>query len=191
MEQDLPLAPHYSLFFIVLSATILFLVFRSVLNPLSRLPGPLLSRWTNIRLKINILLGNRMNYVHKLHAQYGPVVRISPGEVSIADLPTVKRIHKVSSHFHKSPWYFTFTNGKVNTFTMADPAQHAARRKLLAQPMSESGLKSFEDHVKSKVQLTVKRLSEEEGARGCADVLKWVSAQVLMQFHSFPVGYGP
>lgn len=173
VEQTLSLIPQRTLIYITISAAVLVLLFRPFSKSLSKLPGPFLSKWTNLELKIQVLLGKRIYYVHSLHTRYGPVVRLSPGEVSVANPSTAKQIHKVSSAFNKSPWYFNFTGGKTNIFTMTDRAQHSSRKKLLAQPMSESGLRSFEEHIKSRALLTVSKIAQEEDTEGCADVFKW------------------
>ncbi len=36
---------------------------------------------------------NRTRYIHKLHLQYGPVVRIAPNEVAFASAAAVKEIY--------------------------------------------------------------------------------------------------
>jgi hypothetical protein len=40
-------------------------------DPLSALPGPWISRVTDIILKYHWLIGNRAKYVHSLHEKYG------------------------------------------------------------------------------------------------------------------------
>lgn len=137
------------------------------------MPGPILSRFTTLPLKIQTLLGRRIHHIHALHDHYGPVVRVSPHEVSIASPPAAKQIHKVSSAFPKTKWYTSFTQITDRIFAMTDRKQHAARRRLLAHPLSESGLRVFEAHVKSRIELAVARIGEEMKVQGYADVMKW------------------
>lgn len=137
------------------------------------MPGPLLSRFTTLHLKVITLLGRRVHYIHDLHGNYGPVVRISPHEVSVAHPPAAKQIHKVSAPFPKTEWYTSFTQITDRLFAMTDRKVHAARRRLLAHPLSESGLKVFEVHVKSRIELAVSRIAEDVERQGYADVMKW------------------
>ncbi|KAL1895033.1 hypothetical protein Sste5346_005453 [Sporothrix stenoceras] len=77
--------------------------------PLSHIPGSWHTRVTRLVLKYHILKGRRMYYVHALHEVYGPVVRIVPEEVGVADPAAVARIHRIGGGFLKGPWY-TKTN---------------------------------------------------------------------------------
>ena len=72
---------------------------------LYQIPGPLLSRYTNLPLKWHVIQGKRTQYIHRLHQSYGPVVRIAPYEVAFSDLETHHQIHKIGSQFTKSKWY--------------------------------------------------------------------------------------
>lgn len=40
-------------------------------GPLSKVPGPMIARWTNLILKYHTLQGDRMQYIDHLHARYG------------------------------------------------------------------------------------------------------------------------
>ena len=125
-------------------------------------------------LRLQVLLGNRVHYVHAMHAKYGPVVRITPDEVSVSSPQAVRQVHRVSPPFPKTAWYKRFTRVRPNSaFGMTDRYEHAARRRLIAQPLSETGLKTFEDQVKSRVQLAVRRIDDEIKREGHADVMKW------------------
>lgn len=73
-----------------------------VASPLSRVPRPTWTKWIDLPLKYPILTGERVRYVHSLHEAYGPIVRISPNEVSLADTAAAKTIYKMGSHFHRT-----------------------------------------------------------------------------------------
>ncbi|KAK4981041.1 hypothetical protein LTR28_007969 [Elasticomyces elasticus] len=100
-------------------------------------------------------------------------VRISPTEVSISDLDSFKTIHRVGSGFQKSEWYLRFNeSAHPGIFAMTDPKQHAARRRLFAQPFSNSYIQTFEPAVRQKVNLAVAKI-KRGAASGSADILKW------------------
>ncbi|KAL3454899.1 hypothetical protein BJX64DRAFT_295631 [Aspergillus heterothallicus] len=40
-------------------------------NPLSSIPGPQITKWTDLILKYYTVLGQRPRYVHALHEKYG------------------------------------------------------------------------------------------------------------------------
>lgn len=141
-------------------------------TPLSHLPGPFLSNYTTIPLKIAILSGNRTLYIHALHETYGPAIRISPSEAAIASLPSFKLIHRVgASGFRKSDWYqkFVDSEGAPGLFAETDVKKHGARRRLFAGSFSKTSILGFEERVRGKVEMGVRKMKRE----GRTDVLKW------------------
>jgi hypothetical protein len=84
-------------------------IYRRLSSPVTRLPGPTISKFTGLYLKWNELHANRTLYVHSLHETYGPVVRIAPGEVSFTSWAAVKEIYCSSgSGYDKSDFYDLF-----------------------------------------------------------------------------------
>ncbi|KAG9889857.1 hypothetical protein KCV05_g18399, partial [Aureobasidium melanogenum] len=85
-------------------------IYVSFTSPLKDVPGPWISRYTNLQLKFAVTGGRRIFYIDDLHKKYGPIVRISPKEVAVADPAAFKQIHAVSSKFTKDIWYEKLTN---------------------------------------------------------------------------------
>lgn len=85
---------------------------------------------------------------------------------TVGDPHAFQQIHKIGSGFHKTQWYSELTSFDApQMFTMSDAKQYAARRKLLARGISKSYLRAtWEELVKSKVKLTVRKM-KEEGSR--------------------------
>lgn len=145
-------------------------------SPLSKLPGPWYSKYTNSVLRFHTLSGRRIFYVDELHKRYGGVVRVAPHEVAVADLAGVCQIHKVSSGFLKSSFYANLTpDQNPGIFAMRDPYAHAARRKLFARAFSNSSLKIHWDaEVRWKATLAVQKIKQDAlDAEKGADILKW------------------
>ncbi|KAL2831535.1 putative cytochrome P450 [Aspergillus cavernicola] len=169
-------ARNLPLFWATLSALLLAVsvIIRRWNGPLSSLPGPWISRITDIVLKYHWLTGNRAKYVHSLHGKYGPVVRVGPNEVDISEHTTAKEIHRVGSHFMKPEFYRHLTRYDLqNLFNTSDPKFHRERRRLLSSPMSASSLKRMEPLIRLRVRLAIRRIQEEMETRGTADVYKW------------------
>ena len=126
-------------------------------------------------------LKTRMNpdlrKVHSLHAAYGPIVRIGPNELSVADLPATRDIHRVGSPYLKAQWYSKFTaESEPGIFAMRDPKDHARRRKLFGAAFARSGLARWEGALQERTSLAVRgirRDAEAGGLGGKADILKW------------------
>ncbi len=85
-------------------------LWRSLASPLRRVPGPPLSVFGSWALKFHEFRANRTRYVHGLHLEYGPVVRIAPNEVSFASLEGVREIYgSGGSGYDKTEFYNLFT----------------------------------------------------------------------------------
>ena len=124
-----------------------------------------------------VLGGARADYIHALHQQYGPIVRIAPNEVAINDPASFKDIHRIGSGFTKTKWYeYLNTNGVgkcLGVFNMTNPKEHAARRKLLARGFSQRHLREqWETIVRDKVNLAVARI-KADAVSGTADAVSY------------------
>ncbi|KAL0930585.1 cytochrome p450 monooxygenase [Colletotrichum truncatum] len=115
-----------------------------------------------------------MYYIDYLHQTFGPVVRISPDEVSIADPEGFIAIHRMGSGFNKAKYYQELTGGaKPGIFTMMNPKTHAARRRLFARAFTASSLReNCEAIVRAKVEMATDRI-RSEAIGGSADIHKW------------------
>ncbi|KAK7191545.1 cytochrome P450 [Paraphaeosphaeria sporulosa] len=159
-------------------ALVVALVFRFVYvaatSPTRSLPGPWHTRFTHLRLKRAVMTGQRSFYIHSLHERYGPIVRISPHEVAVADLDAFKEIHKIGTKYLKSEWYQRLANfPKAGIFTMIDPREHGPRRKLLSRSFSRSYLlENWESTVRDKVELCVSQI-KKNAEHDVADVYHW------------------
>lgn len=108
-----------------------------------------------------------------MHEKYGPVVRYSPHEVDVSDPKTCQRIHSVKTGFFKSPFYSLLITDSSSVFNEIRPEIHRKYKRLLSNPMSETGLKTFLPRIDSKVRLAIQRIRDENKTRGAADIAKW------------------
>ena len=68
-------------------------IYSATLHPLAGIPGPRLSSWTRIPYWIHVFLSDIVEWQHKLHTQYGPVVRFGPTDVSYIGIQAWKDVH--------------------------------------------------------------------------------------------------
>lgn len=126
---------------------------------LRRLPGPFFSRLTGLPLSIAAFKGRRAQWLYELHKKYGPVVRVAPGEVSVADSAHYRTIYSNPKTSHKDTSFYgaaSFT-GLDNIFQMVNREQHAARRKLVAAPYSLQSMHKLEHIIRNKSRLLADR----------------------------------
>ncbi|KAH6698497.1 cytochrome P450 monooxygenase [Leptodontidium sp. MPI-SDFR-AT-0119] len=158
--------------------SIIRMLHRAYFGPLSKVPGPWYAQLTRLRLKAAVFLGNRAQYIHTLHLKFGPVVRIAPKEVSVADPEGFRAIHQVGSPFMKSKWYESTNCGPVDAplgiFQMTDAKDHAARRRMFARGFSMSQLRErWESGIREIVEMAIASIRRDIDTRGSADILKW------------------
>lgn len=132
-------------------------IYRIYLHPLSSYPGPILAKLTPLYSTYHAYLGDRHLLLHRLHAEYGTIVRWAPNAVSINDSTALKEIygHGPSSRLvRKSDFYKAFpaVKGVHNTHNAIDTKVHARKRRVLAQAFSEAALRGLEGLVLGTVQ---------------------------------------
>ncbi|UKZ96348.1 uncharacterized protein TrAFT101_011145 [Trichoderma asperellum] len=115
---------------------------RCLRSPLSKIPGPTVSKFTTLVLKWKEIHAQRTTYVHQLHLQYGPVVRIAPNEVSFTSWEALKEIYcSGGSGYDKTEFYDLFKiYGRRTMFTTLDKAGHAKRKRILADRYANSNV---------------------------------------------------
>ena len=83
-------------------------------SPIIKVPGPIYTKFTSLCLMKREFSSNRRLYIHRLHQQYGPVVRLSPNEVSFTSLEALKEIYTSGgSGFDKTEFYSLFMQFKT------------------------------------------------------------------------------
>lgn len=174
----------------------LFLTYRVLLSPLASLPGPRITAVTSLWLKYQEFKGGRTVKLDLLHQIYGPVVRISPSEVSFNSYTALKEIYGMRSDFSKSDFYDLFVYyDERNTFTSLDRPnvrsgpvgfvlvcsnmlQHSAKKKVVADRYHKSYV--MQDQVANKIQTHASNfLSQVKRTSGAMDVYTWLHYYAL------------
>ncbi|KAL4957551.1 benzoate 4-monooxygenase cytochrome P450 [Aspergillus filifer] len=100
---------------------------------LSHIPGPSLNKLTPILLTIVDILLRRRSKIRQWHAQYGPIIAISPKEVSVATLTATREVYGTSNRLEKSAYFRHFEGyGERSVFAAPSVAEHSAKRRLTA-----------------------------------------------------------
>jgi hypothetical protein len=76
-------------------------IYRRYFHPLSKFPGPFWASITRWWMVSEIFSGEHEKHINALHEKYGPIVRIAPNEVAIADPHAVKVIYSTGGGFTK------------------------------------------------------------------------------------------
>jgi benzoate 4-monooxygenase len=69
------------------------------------IPGPVLAKFSDLWLGRVAALGHRSEVVHELHQRYGPLVRLAPNHVSVADPTALQTVYAHGNGSTKSEFY--------------------------------------------------------------------------------------
>ncbi|OCH89926.1 cytochrome P450 [Obba rivulosa] len=130
--------------FVILTTSYLFktLFHRVFRSPLAHLPGPQITVISGLCLVFKEFTRQRRKWIHKLHLQYGPIVRLSPNEVSFATWDAAKEIYvSGGSGYDKTSFYDLFDNFSTkNTFSTLDKDMHATTKRRFIDRYNKSSV---------------------------------------------------
>ncbi|KAH8788403.1 cytochrome P450 [Diaporthe sp. PMI_573] len=157
----------------------LYLVF---LHPLSKVPGPRLAKITELWRTNRYIRGYWHRDILDLHRKYGPVVRISPNEVSIVSPEVSKTVYSYSGGTQKTDWYDVWralggTEGRNSTafFGATDPNQHAFLRRRVSTTYTLSTILAAEPKVQGVLDSLWERFDEFAKAKQPINLTEWSS----------------
>jgi len=155
---------HPLIVIVAISAALLVsrCIYRITLHPLSHIPGPLLPKLTSLWLHYHAYIGDEATVIHKVHAQYGSLVRVSPNEVDIGDADAIAPIYVTKGGFPKAPCYANFDiDGHKTIFSATDAEYRTPRAKAVVPMFSTKNIRDNEAALYSCVDRMVQRIQEE------------------------------
>ena len=187
-------------------AAAIYIAYQRLFCPLARIPGPLtasLSKWWIVK---HTRSGDMHREMIRLHALHGPLVRIGPNEISVADPPAFKKIYGycfvfllfeyiaymltfypgAGSKFRKAPWYGAVQgHRKFDLFAEQDESIHSAQRRLVSRIYSLDNLKSLEPYVNDTISRFIGKMQELQGTH--VDMGKWMQLFAFGMSDSYPI----
>ncbi|KAF3771129.1 cytochrome P450 [Cryphonectria parasitica EP155] len=121
------------------------------------IPAPFPAQFTNLWLLSTCRRGNRYEVVDQLHKKLGPLVRIQPDHVSVADDEAIQIIYGHGNGFLKSDFYDAFVSIKRGLFNTRDRAEHTRKRKIVSHTFSLKSISQFEPYIHGNLELFVKQ----------------------------------
>ncbi|KAF2737217.1 cytochrome P450 [Polyplosphaeria fusca] len=163
------------------------------LHPYARYPGPFLAkltswhRWYTLRYHIDA------NVRLPLHVRYGPIVRIAPDEVSIADPAAIDAISRRA--FTKTDFYDNFDprlGGRPEIFAERDERKHDGLKRMLVPLFRAESVAKYEGYIDDILGVFCDKMDERVG--DTVDLAEWVARfswdTVGRMVHSFDGGFG-
>nr|QKG86308.1 NotG [Aspergillus sp. FM242] len=138
------------------------LVYRAHYHPLRSLPGPYGARLSGLWFSINLRDRPAFRKLYELHEEYGPVVRVGPSELSIADPEAVDLIYGFRSRCSKSSFY---DNGHpmLSLHSHRSRAAHDQRRRIWSTGFGDRALRGYETRIRGYREKLFHRLNAAAG----------------------------
>ncbi|OKL56264.1 hypothetical protein UA08_08508 [Talaromyces atroroseus] len=138
-------------------------IYRLFLHPFAHVPGPLLARLTDVYGLYHAWLQDTHLAIHRLHLQYGPIVRYGPDRILVNDVYGMKEIYGYNANFAKGKVYEALRFNPVHSvFNATDKNMHRRKRRLVAQGFSEAALRASEGCILKHVDRFVDGLLSED-----------------------------
>ncbi|KAH9478620.1 Cytochrome P450 monooxygenase 89 [Psilocybe cubensis] len=122
-----------------------------------RIPGPFLAKFSDIWLGWVSKNGHRSEVVHSMHEKYGPIVRIAPNHVSIAEPDALNIVYAHGNGALKSDFYDAFVSIARGIFNTRDRSEHARKRKIVSHIFAPKSVVEFEPQIREYVALLLKQ----------------------------------
>ncbi|PGH19851.1 hypothetical protein AJ80_03768 [Polytolypa hystricis UAMH7299] len=142
MAFILPTLSTAAIFSVLLLCIFKFVIYPAFISPLSKIPNAHLTApvfpcwilWNRFRMR-----GNKT--IHEAHEKHGPIVRLSPSEISINCVDGgIRTVY--AGGFEKHDWYPRVFGayGTISMFSMVGSKRHSVRKRMLSNIYSKSYL---------------------------------------------------
>ena len=122
------------------------LVYRLLVSPLNRFPGPLGARISSLWLSAHVTDHDAYKKLLKLHERHGDFVRIGSNDLSIIHPKAVGAIYGVGSRCEKAAWYDQ-NRPVISMQTTRHRATHDKRRRIWSAAFSDKAIRSHEERI--------------------------------------------
>lgn len=165
--------PHLGVFtpkyLLTLYAPILFLiyyllwvVYARTFHPLAKIPGPFWPSISQTWLMWRHQKGDIEYHQRALHKRYGPIIRIGPDQVAVADPIAIPLIYPTQNPLKKTDWYRPWRpqglDSQLDLFTQTDEKAHAAYRRIVGGVYSLRSILKSEKELDQTLGIFLERL---------------------------------
>ncbi|TID12828.1 cytochrome P450 [Venturia nashicola] len=141
---------------------ILWTIYARTLHPLANIPGPFWPSISRTWLMWRHHKGDIEIVERVLHQQYGPILRIAPDEVVVADPKYIPQIYRIQKPLQKTDWYIPWRpqglDSQPDLFTQTNEKAHAAYRRIVGGVYSFSSIAKNEPGMDVILNLFMERL---------------------------------
>ncbi|KAH8749227.1 cytochrome P450 [Diaporthe sp. PMI_573] len=173
---------------------LLLVLHRLFFSPIANIPGSKLTAATGwYETYYDVFKGGQFIFkLEEWHQRYGPIIRINPWEVHIAD-PEFYDVLYSSKSRHSKPEAWRYRFGlPLSTFDVIHHDQHRYRRQAIAPPFSRKRVLEYEPSIQKYVNRMCDRiLGDYRGTQRpvCLDEAYAALTSDVINDHSFGISY--
>lgn len=155
-----------------------WIIYARTLHPLAKVPGPFWPSVSRTWIMFRMYAGNMEKYQRLYHEKYGPIVRIAPNEVAIADPQAIPKIYPLENPNQKTDWYTAWRprafDSRTDLFTESDEQVHTSYRRIVGSTYGLTSVLKNEQAIDEVLLLFLKRIGELADSRTAFDFGAWL-----------------
>ncbi|GAP84938.2 putative Cytochrome P450 [Rosellinia necatrix] len=167
---------------LLVSYQLSIVLYNLTFHPLAAFPGPFLGRCTLLWRLVATMKGHMPQTLQKQHQKYGPVVRVSPNELSFCTLQSYKDIYGFpppgGAQCTKSGYYDIVGSGfKIPcVVSERDPTLSGKKKKNLSAGFSPKALAAQENIMHQHINAFIEGigLESQKSSKG-TDMVEWLA----------------
>ncbi|KAI8931386.1 hypothetical protein NX059_011719 [Plenodomus lindquistii] len=185
---------NYSVYHIAIAGLVLFscyaignAIYQLYFSPLSKFPGPKLAAitlWYEFYYDV-IKWGRYWVEVNKMHEKYGPIVRISPSELHVADPSFLDTLYTRSAPRDRYSFLTGQFGNELTTFSTNSHQLHRIRRGAISPFFSKQRVFGLQGPVWAHVEKLCTRLEEFKASQRpipLGDAFGCLTADVIIEY---------
>lgn len=139
----------------------IYLIYYIKFHPLAHIPGPFISKFSNIPWLLRFLSGYEYKHDVQLFKKYGPLVRVGPNTLAFSD-PSF-----LSAVYNRDAWKgenYNVSEG-YGIFGIKSSRVHAERKKMLNHPFNTESVKGYRTIIQKNVDFWLDALDQTHATR--------------------------
>ncbi|KAL1886600.1 hypothetical protein Plec18167_000532 [Paecilomyces lecythidis] len=168
-------------------------VYRLFFHPLSKIPGPPVAACTSLWLAYHTYIGDEATAIYDLHRKYGPVLRVGPEDIDIAEGDAIEAIYLERGGFQKSRPYTKFDiDGHPTIFSTLTMDERASRAKAVVPLFSTASIRNSNRVLCEVIDAFISRLRHEAATGQAVNVLNLTRSMAVdaVSSYLFQQNYG-
>ncbi|KAH6704365.1 putative cytochrome P450 [Leptodontidium sp. MPI-SDFR-AT-0119] len=160
-------------------------VYHLFFHPLSKYPGPLLAKVTDLYSVYHNYIGDIHIDALRCHEQYGTFVRYGPNKLINNSATGYSDIYSYGKNIGKGQEYDTLAQAPIShrsILSSTDKKEHGRKRRVIGQGFNETALRGYESIIQSKILLFCEKLLDDGSSGASGGSQEWSSPRNMAEW---------